>query len=102
MQALSGAEGKLAGALSGFRMVMEAYPDLKASQNMLQLQEELGSTENRVAFARQAYNDAVMRYNTARASVPVIVVANAFGFSRAEFFEIEAPAEREVPGVSFG
>jgi LemA protein len=88
--------------LSRFFALVEAYPDLKASQNMLQLQEELGSTENRVAFARQAYNDAVMRYNTARASVPVIVVANAFGFSRAEFFEIEAPAEREVPGVSFG
>jgi LemA protein len=102
MRALVGAEQVLGGLLSRFFALVEAYPDLKASQNMLQLQEELGSTENRVAFARQAYNDAVMRYNTARASVPVIVVANAFGFSRAEFFEIEAPAEREVPGVSFG
>ena len=101
MQGLAGAEGKLAGALSGFRMVMEAYPDLKASQNMMQLSEELTSTENRIAFARQAYNDAVMTYNTARETFPAVVVAGPLGFQNAELFEVESYEEREAPKVSF-
>ena len=101
MGALMGAEQALTGALGRFFALSESYPDLKANQNMLKLQEELSSTENRVAFARQAYNDAVMRYNTARETVPTNIVANAFNFGRAESFEIETEAEREPPQVSF-
>ena len=82
--------------------VAEAYPDLKANQNMMALQEELTSTENKVAFARQAYNDAVMYYNTQREVFPTVVIANMFNFQAASPFEIEQPAEREAPKVSFG
>jgi LemA protein len=81
--------------------VVEAYPDLKSSQNMLQLQEELTSTENKVAFARQAYNDSVMVYNTAREVFPSSMIAGTFNFKEAALLEIENPVEREVPRVSF-
>lgn len=101
MQQLSGAEGALTGALGRLFAVAEAYPDLKANQNMLALQEELTSTENKIAFARQAFNDAVMAYNTKRESFPDMLVANFGGFQPAQLFEIEAPAEREAPKVSF-
>jgi LemA protein len=101
MGALVGAEQALTGALGRLFALSESYPDLKANQNMLKLQEELSSTENRIAFARQAFNDAVMRYNTLRESVPTNIVANAFNFSRAELFEVEIEAERETPRVSF-
>jgi LemA protein len=101
MGQLAGAEGALTGALGRLFALSEAYPDLKANQNMLQLQEELTSTENKVAFARQAYNDSVMAYNTARESFPDSIIANAKGFTEAQLFEIEEPAHREVPKVSF-
>jgi len=103
MQALAGAEGKLAGALSGFRMTMEAYPDLKASQNMMQLSEELTTTENKVAFARQAYNDQVMAYNSYRQSFPPVFFAVRFGHPRdAELLEFEdSAAIQAAPKVSF-
>lgn len=95
------AESRLNSALSRFLMVVENYPDLKANQNFLALQEELTSTENKVSFARQFYNDQVMRFNTRIESVPTNIIANMFGFKPAEFFEIEAPEEREVPKVKF-
>ena len=95
------AEGQLAGALRGFYAVAENYPDLKASANFLALQEELTSTENKISFARQFYNDAVMKLNTAIESIPTNIVAGLGGFQKAEFFEIEAPAERAVPQVKF-
>ena len=79
----------------------EAYPDLKANQNMLALQEELSSTENKIAFARQAYNDAVMTYNTKREVFPTTIIAGMFNFQEARLFEIEQAAEREAPKVSF-
>jgi LemA protein len=79
----------------------ESYPDLKANQNMLQLQEELTSTENKVAFARQGYNDAVMAYNTKRETFPDLIVANFTGFTEAKMFEVEQAAEREAPKVKF-
>jgi LemA protein len=101
MGALMGAERALTGALGRFFALSEAYPDLKANQNMMKLQEELATTENRIAFARQAFNDAVMHYNTLRETVPTNIVANAFNFGRAEMFEIEMEAEREAPKVSF-
>jgi LemA protein len=101
MTQLAGAEGALTGALGRLFALAEAYPDLKANQNMLQLQEELTSTENKVAFARQAYNDAVMTYNTAREVFPAALFAGAFGFGPAQLFEIEVAAEREAPKVSF-
>ncbi|MSR22434.1 MAG: LemA family protein [Gemmatimonadetes bacterium] len=101
MQGLGGAELVLGQQLGRFFGLVESYPSLKGSENMLQLQEELGSTENRIAFARQAYNDAVMRYSAARGSVPTLFVANALGFFPAEFFEIDAPGERGAPRVSF-
>jgi LemA protein len=101
MQNLGGAESRLTGTLGRLFAVVENYPDLKANQNMLALQEELSSTENKVAFARQAFNDAVMHYNTRCESFPDVVLANMFGFSKAEMFEIEAPEERETPQVSF-
>jgi LemA protein len=102
MKGLAGAETALTGALSRFFALVEAYPDLKANQNMMQLSEELTTTENRVAFARQGYNDAVMRYNTARESFPTNVIANMFGFDEAAFLIIEDEREREAPRVSFG
>ena len=95
------AEGKLQGALNRFFLVVENYPDLKASQNFMQIQEELTSTENKVGFARQFYNDQVLKYNTRCESVPTNMVANMFGFKKSEFFEIETPSEREVPKVEF-
>ncbi len=101
MKELLAAEQALTGAMGKFFALSEDYPDLKANQNMLALQEELSTTENRIAFARQGYNDAVMRYNTLRASVPTNIVANAFNFGPAELFEIELQEEREAPEVSF-
>jgi LemA protein len=101
MARLAGAEGVLGGAMGRLFAVMEAYPDLKANQNMMQLSEELTSTENRVAFARQAYNDAVMGYNTKRESFPTVIVAGLFDFDPAQPFEIEEQAVREAPKVSF-
>jgi LemA protein len=98
---LGAAEGALNGALGRLFALAEAYPDLKANQNMMQFQEELASTENKVAFARQAFNDAVMNYNTGCDSFPGSIVANNFNFRPAEFLEIEAPEKREVPKVSF-
>ncbi len=99
MKGLSAAEGVLAGSLSRLLAVAEAYPDLKANQTMSHLMEELTSTENRVSFARQAYNDAVMTYNNARESFPGSLVAAKF--AAAQLLEIQAPAEREPVRVSF-
>ena len=101
MTALGGAEGMLTGALGRLFAVVEAYPDLKANQNMLALQEELSSTENKISFARQAYNDAVMVYNTQREVFPTNIVASTFNFQEAQLFEVDKPAEREAPKVSF-
>ncbi len=101
MKGLAVAEGQLNGALGRLFAVAEAYPDLKANQNMLSLQEELTSTENKVAFARQAYNDSVMQYNTGRETFPTVVVANFLNFTSANLFELESEKEREVPKVSF-
>jgi LemA protein len=98
---LQQAEGQLQGAMTRFFALAEAYPDLKANQNMAVLQEELTSTENKVAFARQAYNDSVMVYNTARESFPTNVVAGALGFQAADLFQLESDAERAAPKVSF-
>ncbi len=101
ISALAGAEAALGSALGRLLAVAEAYPDLKASDNMRQFQEELTSTENRVAFARQAYNDAVMGYNNARENFPNVLIANGFGFDAAQFLEIESLDKREVPRVAF-
>jgi LemA protein len=101
MQNLAQAEAQVSGALSRMFALAEAYPDLKANTNMLQLQEELTSTENKVAFSRQGYNDAVMTYNTARETFPNVIVAGFAGFTEARLFEIENVAEREAPKVSF-
>jgi LemA protein len=101
MKGLMGAEAGLAGALGRLFALAEAYPDLKANQTMAQLSEELTSTENKVAFSRQAYNDAVTEYNTSRETFPNVLLANPFGFSEAQLFEIETPTEREAPKVSF-
>jgi LemA protein len=101
MKSLGQAEGTLTGALGRLFALTESYPDLKANQNMLSLQEELTSTENKVSFARQAYNDAVTRYNTSREVFPAVVFAGAFGFQEANLFEIEEPQERDAPKVAF-
>ncbi|MDG2477036.1 MAG: LemA family protein [Phycisphaerales bacterium] len=101
MKALSGAEGSLAGALGSLNVAVEAYPDLKASANMMQVQEELTSTENKVAFSRQAYNDAVMAYNTKREVFPSNIIAGMFNFNVASSFEIEDAAEKVAPKVQF-
>ena len=93
------AEGILGAALGKLFALSEAYPDLKANQNFLSLQEELSSTENRIGFARQAYNDAATYYNNAREVFPANLISG--GFAKAELFEIEAPSEREVPNVKF-
>lgn len=100
---LIGAEGALAGAMSKFNLVMEAYPDLKANQNMMQLSEELTSTENKVAFARQSFNDQVMEYNTYKQSFPPNVLAGPFGHAQdATLLEFEDSAEiQAAPKVSF-
>lgn len=94
------AEGVLGAALGRLFALAESYPDLKANQNFLALQEELSSTENRIGYARQAYNDAATRYNNAREVFPANLISG--GFPRAELFEISAEAEREVPKVNFG
>ena len=101
MKSLGSAEGQLTGALGRLFALSENYPDLKANQNMMSLQEELSTTENKVAFSRQAYNDAVMRYNTARETFPAVVFAGMLNFQEANLFEIEEAAERVAPKVSF-
>ena len=101
IKSLGAAESGLTGALSRLMVVSEQYPDLKANQNMLQLTEELTSTENKIAFARQAYNDSVMTYNTTRETFPNVIFAGMFGFLPAELFKIDDPAERNAPKVSF-
>jgi LemA protein len=101
IKSLGTAETGLAGALSRLLVVSEQYPDLKANQNMMQLTEELTSTENKIAFARQAYNDSVMTYNTARETFPNVIFAGMFNFLPAELFKIEDPTERNAPKVSF-
>jgi LemA protein len=101
VQQLSGADQQLGGALSRLLAVAESYPDLKANQNMMQLSEELTSTENKVAFARQAYNDAVMSYNNAREVFPSSIVAGMFNFQPAQALDIAKPEAREAPKVSF-
>ncbi|GIJ33606.1 LemA family protein [Verrucosispora sp. WMMD703] len=101
MQQLSGAENALTATLGRLFALSEAYPDLKANQNMMQLSEELTSTENRVAFARQAYNDAVMAYNNKREVFPSSVVAGMFSFGPAELFQPDDPQQRQAPQVSF-
>lgn len=101
MKQLIAAEGTLAGTLGRLFALAEAYPDLKANTTMLQLMEELTSTENKVAFARQAYNDAVMAYNTQREVFPSNLIAGMFNFGPAELFVVQKPEEREAPKVSF-
>jgi len=101
MQQLAGSENVLTQTLGRLFALQESYPDLKANQTMMQLSEELTSTENRVAFARQAYNDSVMNYNNKREVFPASFVANSFGFVAAELLKIDDPAVREVPKVSF-
>lgn len=101
MNQLASAEGQLNGALSRLLMVAEAYPDLKANTNMIAIQEELTSTENKVAYARQGYNDSVMVYNTSRETFPAVLFAGALGFHPAQLLEIENPKEREAPQVKF-
>ena len=101
MKKLAEAEQGLSGALGRLFALAEAYPDLKANQNMMQLSEELTTTENKVSFARQAYNDAVMVYNTLRESFPNNLFAGWFNFRAAELLEIEDESKREVPKVSF-
>jgi LemA protein len=102
MQGLAQAEGQLGGAMGRMMAVFEAYPDLKANQNILQVQEELTSTENKIAFARQAYNDSVMEYNTGSETFPAALFAGMFGFTAATLLEsTESAEERKVPKVSF-
>lgn len=98
---LGAAETALTGTLGRLFALAEAYPDLKADQNMLHFQEELASTENRVAFARQAFNDSVMTYNNACENFPSNLIASRFDFTTGEFLEIESEQKREVPAVSF-
>jgi LemA protein len=98
---LAGAENALTAALGQLFALAEAYPNLKANQNMLDLQEELTTTENRIAFARQAYNDAVLDYNNRRQIFPSSLIAGAFGFAPATLFELDDPQERGTPNVSF-
>jgi LemA protein len=97
---IMGAEALLTGRLGRFLARVEAYPDLKASQTMTVLMEELTSTENRIAFARQHYNDSVMLYNTTRERFPNVLIAGPFGFQPAKLFELESAAEREAPRVT--
>lgn len=101
VKAVAGAETALTGALGRFFALAEAYPDLKANQTMSSLMEELTSTENKVSFARQAYNDSVMTFNTAREMFPTNIVAGVFNFGPAELFTVERAEEREAPKVSF-
>ena len=101
IKALAGAEATLGGTLGRLFALAESYPDLKANQNMIEFQEELATTENKVAFARQAFNDAVMSYNNASENFPNSVIAKNFNFKHAEFLGIEHEEKREVPKVSF-
>jgi LemA protein len=101
MKNLAAAETGLGGALSRLMVVSEQYPDLKANQNMMQLTEELTSTENKISFARQAYNDSVMTYNTDREVFPSNLIAGMFNFLPAELFVIDKPEEKAAPKVSF-
>ncbi len=101
MKELSSAETALTGSLGRLFALSEAYPDLKANTTMMQLMEELTSTENKVAFARQAYNDSVMAYNTQRETFPTNMIAGSFNFAPAESFVIDKPEEKEAPKVSF-
>jgi LemA protein len=101
MKQLAGAEAALTGSLGRLFALAEAYPDLKANTTMITLMEELTSTENKVAFSRQAYNDAVMSYNTARESIPTNLIAAPFNFTAAELFVIEKAEEKEAPKVQF-
>lgn len=102
MKNLGGAEAALSSTLGRLFALAESYPDLKANQNMMQLQEELASTENKVAFSRQAFNDSVMNYNNATENFPSNIIANMFSFAASEFLEIESETKRDVPQVSFG
>ena len=97
----SKAEGNLGEALSKFMLVVENYPDLKANQNFLAVQEELTGTENKISFARQSYNDQVLFFNNKIQMFPSNIIANMFNFLKRDFFELESAAEREVPKVSF-
>ena len=101
MKELSTAESALSGQMGRLFALAEAYPDLKANTTMLSLMEELTSTENKVSFARQAYNDAVMAYNTRREVFPTNLIAGPFNFGPAELFVIEQPEQKEAPKVSF-
>ena len=101
IKTLIGAETALTGAMSRFFALSEAYPDLKANQNMAQLTEELSSTENKIAFARQAYNDAVMTYNTSREVFPAVLFSQVLGFGEAQLFEISDDRQREAVKVQF-
>jgi len=101
MKQLSSAEGNLAGTLTRFFALAEAYPNLKADQSMNRVMEELTSTENKVGFARQSFNDQVMAYNTKRETFPTNIVAGMFNFAPAELFTIEQPEQKEAPKVSF-
>ena len=101
MKNLTAAESGLGGTLSRLMMVSEQYPDLKANQNMMQLTEELTSTENKISFARQAYNDSVMTYNTDREVFPSNLIAGMFNFTSAELFVVDKPEEKVAPKVSF-
>ena len=101
MQGLLGAEALLGGAMSKLLVTVERYPDLKANQNMSQLMEELTSTENKIAFSRQAYNDAVMVYNTAKETFPSVMLAGSLGFQSAVLFEVKSEEVREAPKVTF-
>jgi len=101
MQALVSAESQLGGVLGRLMAVAESYPDLKANENMLALQEELTSTENKVSFARQAFNDTVTQFNTRREQFPAVVIAGMLGFAKAELFELTNEEERQAPAVKF-
>ena len=101
MKSLLSAESGLGGALSRLMVVSEQYPELKANQNMLQLTEELTSTENKISFARQAYNDAVTFYNTTRERFPTNLIAGLFNFAEAQLFQVDVAAERNAPKVQF-
>ncbi len=102
MRQLSGADAMLGQVMTRFMALAEAYPDLKANQNMMQLTEELSSTENKVAFSRQAFNDSVMAYNNKREVFPSSVIAGMFSFVPAELLTVETPEARQAPKVSFG
>ncbi len=101
IRALAEAEGTLTGMLGRLFALSEAYPDLKANQNMIALQEELSSTENKIGFSRQAFNDSVMTYNTAREQFPNSIIAGTLNFAAAEHLEIDEPEKREAPEVAF-